>query len=86
VAAFPGMLEHDRKQVGWSVGQAAWRLGVSIREYRELEAGTGGRTGRRLIGSARRSAGLRRLWASPSLREHSPRNAVEARYKDSVYG
>jgi hypothetical protein len=33
------MLEHDRKQADWSVGQAAWRLGVSIREYRELEAG-----------------------------------------------
>ena len=33
------MLEHDRKQAGWSVGQAAWRLGVSVREYRELEAG-----------------------------------------------
>ena len=40
MAAFPGILEHDRKQAGWSVGQAAWRLGVSIREYRELEAGT----------------------------------------------
>jgi DNA-binding XRE family transcriptional regulator len=24
---------------GWSVGQAAWRLGVSVREYREIEAG-----------------------------------------------
>ena len=35
----PAMLEHDRKQAGWSVGQAAWRLGVSVREYRELEAG-----------------------------------------------
>jgi predicted transcriptional regulator len=38
VAALPGMLEHDRKQAGWSVGQAAWRLGVSVREYREIEA------------------------------------------------
>jgi hypothetical protein len=27
------MLEPDRKQAGWSVGQAAWRLGVSVREY-----------------------------------------------------
>jgi predicted transcriptional regulator len=36
----PTMLEQDRKEAGWSVGQAAWRLGVSIREYRELEAGT----------------------------------------------
>ena len=35
----PTMLEHDRKQAGWSVGQAAWRLGVSVREYREIEAG-----------------------------------------------
>jgi predicted transcriptional regulator len=33
------MLEHDRKQAGWSVGQAAWRLGVTMREYREMEAG-----------------------------------------------
>lgn len=35
----PAMLEHDRTQAGWSVGQAAWRLGVSVREYRELEVG-----------------------------------------------
>jgi DNA-binding XRE family transcriptional regulator len=33
------MLEHDRKQAGWSLGRAAWELGVSIQEYRELEAG-----------------------------------------------
>jgi hypothetical protein len=40
MAELPGMLEHDRKQAGWSVGRAAWELGISIREYRELEAGT----------------------------------------------
>lgn len=39
MAALPGMLEQDRKQAGWSVGQAAWALGVSIREHREIEAG-----------------------------------------------
>ena len=39
VAMLPTMLEHDWKQPGWSVGQAAWMLGVSVREYRELEAG-----------------------------------------------
>ena len=33
------MLEHDRKQAGWSVGQAARGLGVSVREYQEIEAG-----------------------------------------------
>jgi DNA-binding XRE family transcriptional regulator len=38
-AAFRMMPEEDRKRAGWSVGQAAWRLGVSIREYRELETG-----------------------------------------------
>jgi hypothetical protein len=37
VAMLPAMLEHDRKRAGWSIGQAAWRLGVSVRTYRELE-------------------------------------------------
>jgi hypothetical protein len=27
------------KHAGWSIGRAAWELGVSIREYREFEAG-----------------------------------------------
>jgi hypothetical protein len=27
------MLEEDRKRAGWSVGQAAWRLGVSIETW-----------------------------------------------------
>ena len=31
----PTMLEHDRRRSGWSVEQAAWRLGVTICEYRE---------------------------------------------------
>lgn len=38
-AMFRKMLEDDRRRAGWSVGQAAWSLGVSIHEYRELEAG-----------------------------------------------
>ena len=42
VAALPSMLEHDRKRAGWSVGQAAWRLGVSIR-------GVPGARGRRTL-------------------------------------
>jgi hypothetical protein len=36
----PAMLEQDRMKAGWSVVQAAWRLGVRVRENRELEAGT----------------------------------------------
>jgi transcriptional regulator with XRE-family HTH domain len=36
---FPDMLERDRKRSGFSVGQLAWRLGVSPSDYRELEAG-----------------------------------------------
>jgi hypothetical protein len=39
MAMLPKMLENDRKQAGWSVGQVAWRLGESVREYRELEEG-----------------------------------------------
>ena len=35
----PTMLEHDRKRAGWSVEQAARRLGVNIRTCREIEAG-----------------------------------------------
>jgi predicted transcriptional regulator len=35
----PKMLEDDRRRAGRSVGQVAWRLGVSVREYREIEAG-----------------------------------------------
>jgi DNA-binding XRE family transcriptional regulator len=42
MAALPGMLEDDRKRSGWSMGQAAWRLGITVREYRELEAGERG--------------------------------------------
>ncbi len=36
---FPDMLKRDRRRRGFTVGQVAWRLGVSVREYRELEAG-----------------------------------------------
>jgi DNA-binding XRE family transcriptional regulator len=39
MAMLPGMLEHERTRAGWSTGRAAWELGVSIGEYRELEAG-----------------------------------------------
>jgi DNA-binding XRE family transcriptional regulator len=38
--AFRAMLAEDRKRAGWSMGQVAWRLGVSVRTYRELEVGT----------------------------------------------
>jgi transcriptional regulator with XRE-family HTH domain len=39
VAAFPEMLRRDRERCGMRECQAAWRFGVSVREYRELEAG-----------------------------------------------
>jgi hypothetical protein len=38
MAMLPTMLAQDRQRAGWSVGQAAWRLGLTVREYRELEA------------------------------------------------
>ena len=33
------MLEDDRRRAGWSVGQAAWRLGITVQEYREIVDG-----------------------------------------------
>jgi hypothetical protein len=36
---FRKMLEEDRLRPGWSFGQAAWHLGMGVREYREIEAG-----------------------------------------------
>lgn len=39
LAAFPRMLERDRQRQGLRVCRAAWLLGVTVREYRELEVG-----------------------------------------------
>ena len=41
LAAFPKMMERDRKRNGFRVCRVAWLLGVTVREYRELEAGDG---------------------------------------------
>ena len=41
MALLPAMLDVDRTRAGWSVGQTAVRLGVSVRAYREIEAGEG---------------------------------------------
>ena len=38
MAMLPTMLEDDRRRAWWSV-EAAGRLGLSVCEYRELEAG-----------------------------------------------
>jgi hypothetical protein len=64
MAMLPMMLEHDRRRAGWSVGQAAWRLGVSIREYRELEAGARSPTFEKWDRSASCTARLRLPLAS----------------------
>lgn len=40
MAAFPDMLRRDHERWGMRVAEAAWRVSVSVREYRELEAGT----------------------------------------------
>ena len=39
MAAFPDMLRRDRERWGMRECQAAWRFGVTVRKYRELEAG-----------------------------------------------
>jgi predicted transcriptional regulator len=40
VAMFATMLKRDRERWGLRVGRASWLFGVSVHEYRELEAGT----------------------------------------------
>ena len=39
VAADPSMMSRDRKRERQRVCMAAWLVGVTVREYREMEAG-----------------------------------------------
>ena len=39
LAAYPGMMERARKREGLRVCRAAWLIGISVREYREIESG-----------------------------------------------
>ena len=39
LAAYPWMMQRDRKREGLRICRAAWLVGVTIREYREMEAG-----------------------------------------------
>jgi transcriptional regulator with XRE-family HTH domain len=39
LAAYPGMMQRARKREGLRVCRAAWLVGVSVRAYREIEAG-----------------------------------------------
>jgi hypothetical protein len=73
----PEMLQKDRKRAGWSVGQAAWRLGVNIREYREI--GSAALTDLRHLGpdlqAVRLAADVRcklfsRAWLPADRRDH----------------
>ena len=57
---FIRMLEDDRRRADWSMGQVAWRLCVSIRECREIEAGERWPSGETFNRICERSAGRRR--------------------------
>ena len=39
LAAYPGMMRRDRERLGLRECRAAWLLGLTVREYRVLEAG-----------------------------------------------
>ncbi|HEX9299569.1 MAG TPA: helix-turn-helix transcriptional regulator [Actinomycetota bacterium] len=39
LACFPTMMRRDRKREGLRLCRAAWLVGVSVRVYREIEAG-----------------------------------------------
>ena len=38
-AAYPQMMRRDRERLGLRECRAAWLLGLTVREYRTLEAG-----------------------------------------------
>jgi hypothetical protein len=39
LASYPAMMQKDRRREGLRVCRAAWLIGVTVREYREIEAG-----------------------------------------------
>jgi hypothetical protein len=39
LAAYPVMMQRDRERLGLRECRAAWLLGITVREYRQLEAG-----------------------------------------------
>jgi len=39
LASYPAMMQRDRRREDLRVCRAAWLIGVSVREYREIEAG-----------------------------------------------
>jgi transcriptional regulator with XRE-family HTH domain len=39
LAGYPGMMQRARKREGLRVCRAAWLVGMSVRAYREIEAG-----------------------------------------------
>jgi hypothetical protein len=39
LAAYPSMMQRDRRREGLRVCRTAWLVGVTVREYREMEAG-----------------------------------------------
>jgi transcriptional regulator with XRE-family HTH domain len=39
LASYATMMQRDRKREGLRVCRAAWLIGVTIQEYREIEAG-----------------------------------------------
>ena len=39
LAAYPAMMRRDRQRLGLRECRAAWLLGLTVREYRALEAG-----------------------------------------------
>jgi hypothetical protein len=41
LAAYPAMMQRGRRREGLRACRAAWLIGVTVREYREIEAGDG---------------------------------------------
>jgi hypothetical protein len=67
LAAYPPMMQRDRKREGLRVCRAAWLVGVTVREYREMDAGD--------RASVLRMSWRSRIqaWIDENVTEHCPR-------------
>jgi hypothetical protein len=57
LAVYPAMMQRDRQREGLRICRAAWLIGVTVREYREMEAGDRGPSSMFGTGSASYAGG-----------------------------
>jgi hypothetical protein len=66
------MMERDRKREGLRVCRAAWLIGVTVREYREIEAG------RPALRAWTRTGGISELYGWPQTLANQPVTSADS--------